>query len=81
VRKLYPGAAVPVFEFDDSSPETLEMTYRSPRRLCALAVGFIEGAAAEYGEDVTVEHSVCVARGDGRCVFRVTCRPRSRGRS
>ena len=37
VRKLYPGAYVPVFDFDGSSPEMLAMGYRSERKLCAGA--------------------------------------------
>lgn len=74
VRKLYPGADVPVFEFDTSSPEVLVMGYRSPRRLCALAEGFIEGAAAHYGEEATLEQPQCMIRGDGKCVLRVSLR-------
>jgi hypothetical protein len=71
VRKLYPGADVPVFEFDTSSPEILVMGYRSPRRLCALAEGFIEGAAAHYGEQVTLEQPICMNRGDAKCLLKV----------
>ncbi|HYF34088.1 MAG TPA: heme NO-binding domain-containing protein, partial [Prosthecobacter sp.] len=54
VRKLYPGAATPDFEFDASSPATLIMSYRSQRKLCALAEGLIEGAATHYGETVMI---------------------------
>src|ERR1051325_300856 len=50
VRKLYPGADVPDFEFDSSSPDLLVMGYRSKRRLCALAEGLIEGAATHFKE-------------------------------
>jgi hypothetical protein len=71
VRKIYPGAEVPVFDFDTSSPGVLMMGYRSPRKLCALAHGFVEGAAQHYGEPLTFEHSQCMHRGDDRCVFRI----------
>ena len=71
VRKLYPGADVPVFDFDNSSPEALVMGYSSSRKLCALAQGFIEGAAEYYGEDVDFEHLKCMHRGDEKCVFRI----------
>jgi hypothetical protein len=50
VRKIYPGADVPVFDFDTSSDEVLVMGYRSQRKLCALAQGFSEGAADYYRE-------------------------------
>jgi hypothetical protein len=67
VRKLYPGAEAPDFEFDASSPDLLVMTYRSERRLCAFAEGLIEGAAAHFGELATIAHPVCLHRGDPHC--------------
>ena len=78
VRKLYPGADVPVFDFDTSSPDGLTLGYQSPRKLCALAHGFIEGAADHYGEIVEVEQSQCMHRGDAKCVFRLRFGSRAR---
>jgi hypothetical protein len=72
VRKLYPGADVPTFGFDTSSDAVLVMEYRSARRLCALAAGFIEGAAAHYGEQVSIEQPCCMNRGDEACVFELS---------
>jgi hypothetical protein len=72
VRKLYPGADVPVFDFDNSSDEALLMVYRSHRKLCALAHGFIEGAAAYYQESVRFEQTKCMLHGDPECVFRIS---------
>lgn len=69
IRRLYPGADVPVFDFDTSTPNVLKLGYHSPRRLCALAHGFIEGAADHYGEIVDVEQTECMHRGDAKCVF------------
>jgi Haem-NO-binding len=77
VRKLYPGAIVPVFDFDTSSPDILLMGYKSERKLCALAQGFVEGAADHYGEDLSFEHLQCMLKGDQKCVFRVAFRKRS----
>ena len=71
VRKLYPGADVPVFDYDLSSEEALVIGYVSARKLCALAEGLIEGAADYYGEEVAVEHLKCVHRGDEKCALRV----------
>ncbi len=67
VRKLYPGADPPNFEFDTTSPDLLILSYYSKRKLCALAEGFVEGAAAHFGETVTIAHSLCMHRGDGHC--------------
>jgi hypothetical protein len=67
VRKLYPGADTPDFEFDATSPEVLVMIYRSKRKLCALAEGLIEGAANHYGQTVRIDHQQCMHRGDAHC--------------
>lgn len=69
VRKLYPGAYVPEFEFDASSPDVLVMKYGSTRKLCALAEGFVEGAATHFGETVQMKHPQCMHRGDEQCVL------------
>ena len=75
VRKLYPGADVPEFEFDVSSPDVLVMNYRSARRLCGFAEGLVEGAAAHFGESVLFEQPRCMLRGDPTCVFRISFGP------
>ncbi len=75
VRKLYPGATPPMFEFDTSSPEVLVMEYHSQRKLCALAEGFVEGAAAHFEETVLIRHPRCMHRGDDQCrhEFSMSC--------
>lgn len=77
VRKLYPGADVPVFTYDTSSPDVLLMHYRSPRKLCALAEGFIEATAAHYDEALTLDQPECMKRGDDKCVLRVSVKKTS----
>jgi hypothetical protein len=72
VRKIYPGAVVPVFEFDTSADDTLVMQYRSERLLCSFAAGLIDGAAEHYGEQLALEHPKCMSRGDADCLFRVS---------
>jgi len=73
VRKIYPGAMVPQFDYDTtSSQRVLVIGYRSTRLLCALAAGLIDGAAAHYGETVRVEQSQCTKREDPVCEFRIT---------
>ena len=73
VRKLYPGADVPVFEFEtptrEAGRDTLLIHYRSKRRLCHLAEGFIEGAADCFAEDVLVHQSQCMHLGADHCVL------------
>jgi len=74
VRKLYPGAQAPDFEFQTSSPDALVMLYRSERRLCAFAEGLIEGAATHFGETVTIAHPSCMHRGDPHCRLELAFR-------
>jgi Haem-NO-binding len=75
VRKLYPGAEVPEFDYDTSSATVLLMGYRSPRKLCLLAEGFTEAAAAHYGETLAFVHLQCVSRGDEKCLFQISFTP------
>jgi hypothetical protein len=67
VRKLYPGADTPEFDFDISSPDVLVMNYRSTRKLWSLVEGFTEGSAAHFNETVTIRHPLCMHRGDESC--------------
>jgi hypothetical protein len=71
VRKLYPGAVCPHFGITVDETGTLRMIYRSPRRLCALAEGFLMGAAKHYGETIEVAQDTCMHRGDACCTFQV----------
>jgi hypothetical protein len=72
VRKLYPGADVPEFDFDDSSPDALSMGYQSARKLCSLAEGLIEGAADHFGETVSIDQTTCMKRGDEKCTLVIS---------
>lgn len=74
VRKLYPGADVPEFEFDPAPDGRLLMGYRSPRRMCSFAEGLLEGAAGHYGERLSVEQPECMKRGDERCLLAIDFR-------
>jgi hypothetical protein len=75
VGKLYPGARTPVFDFDTSTAGMLKIGYHSPRRLCALADGFLHGAATHFGERIELEQPECMHRGDARCVFHMHIEP------
>jgi hypothetical protein len=72
VRKIYPGADVPVFDYDTSSEDVLVIGYKSSRKLCTFAEGLIEGAAIYYREEVIIEQPRCMNRGDERCVLRIS---------
>lgn len=67
VRKLYPGADVPTFAYEVHGEDAVTLTYDSARRLCALAEGFVKGAAAHYGQRAVVQHHSCMLSGDPTC--------------
>lgn len=69
VRKLYPGADVPVFDFRAGDDGVVHVGYRSTRRLCMLAEGFILGAARMFGQDAHVDQSSCMHRGADACLL------------
>lgn len=72
VRKLYAGADCPYFNFLDAPEGGLALTYRSPRQLCHLAEGFVEGAAIHYDDRVRFTHIKCLHDGDDHCRFEIT---------
>jgi hypothetical protein len=71
VRKIHPGALCPVFRFEQAADGALRLGYKSPRQLCALAEGFIEGAGDHFGETALVEHLRCTAKGDPECLLSI----------
>lgn len=70
VRKIYPGADVPEFDFE-STDGALLLGYSSKRQLCSFAQGLIEGTAEHYKEHVDLKHLKCTMRGDDKCLIRV----------
>ncbi|MGH2711707.1 MAG: heme NO-binding domain-containing protein [Actinomycetota bacterium] len=69
VRKLFPGADVPTFDFRTPDENTVELAYVSSRKLCSFAEGLVEGAAGSFGETVEINQTECMKRGDARCVL------------
>ena len=76
VRKLYPGADVPVFDFELPAEDQLVLGYRSARKLCALAEGLAQGAARYYQEEIVFEQPRCMNRGDDKCIVKMVFRKR-----
>lgn len=76
VRKMYPGADVPNFDFDTTSASVLVMHYRSKRRMCSFAEGLLLGAADHFHEAALIEHPQCMHRGDAACELRIRFEPR-----
>ncbi|ASP39274.1 heme NO-binding protein [Bacterioplanes sanyensis] len=75
VRKLYSDAALPTFEVTRSAANELTMLYRSPRKLCRLAEGLIDGSATRFSTPYRLSHDRCLHRGDDHCELIVRCEP------
>lgn len=71
MRRLPDGLTPPLFEYEaiSSSPQDLSLIYDSPRHLCALLWGAIEGAAQRYGQRVQVVEVSCMKHGAPVCRF------------
>lgn len=47
------------------------LTYESPRELCEVGQGVLEGLANEYNEDVSIQEDRCMLEGDDHCEFTI----------
>jgi hypothetical protein len=74
VHKLYPGAITPVFDFGVSDEGDLVIGYSSPRKLCALAEGFMLGAAGHFHEQADITQLQCMHEGASKCLLHVHIR-------
>jgi hypothetical protein len=72
VKLNSPSAKPPAIEAQRVGPESVAITYRSKRRLCAVARGILRGAATYYGVIVTLTDNQCMLRGDPECVITVS---------
>jgi len=53
--KLYPDATLPKFISHETEDGSMIMTYKSERKMAALAEGLIERSIAHYGEDCSID--------------------------
>jgi len=67
------GISPPLFAYEaiSSHPHELALIYDSPRQLCSLLWGAIEGAAERYGERVQIVERTCMKRGAAVCRFEL----------
>jgi len=72
VNKLYPEAELPMLRYEEPSPDQLVILYRSPRKLCALAIGLTKGAAAHFGVPIQIQQPICMHKGADHCRLEVT---------
>jgi predicted hydrocarbon binding protein len=63
----------PIFRYEaiSTNPNELALIYDSPRQLCSLLWGAIEGAAERYGERVSIVESRCMKQGAPECCLEL----------
>ncbi len=66
-----PNAAPPQLRIDGLGDEGVRIAYSSPRRLCVLLRGLVQGTAQHYREAATIEEWTCMHRGDPACTFEI----------
>jgi hypothetical protein len=71
IRKLDSNAGLPMMDYEDAAPDQLVLVYRSPRNLCELALGLIEGVGAHFGEQIALAETSCRKQGAEAC--RIEC--------
>lgn len=71
VHKLYPDASLPSITYEDPAPDKLVLNYRSPRKLCALATGLIQGAATHFKTKVSIKQPKCMLKGEDHCRLEI----------
>jgi hypothetical protein len=71
VRATIPRATPPQLRVAPLGDDGVQITYSSPRKLCDLLRGLVEGTARHYGEKVEIAETACMRDGAPACLFEV----------
>jgi len=71
VRATIPNATPPQLLVTPLDEDGVQIEYSSPRRLCVLVGGLVDGTARHYGEKADTDETACMHRGDPACVFHI----------
>ena len=71
VRKLYPTAELPEINYESEHENQLTIIYRSPRKLCFLAEGLLQGASDHFKAPIQFGQSQCMHEGHDSCHIRI----------
>jgi hypothetical protein len=75
LRRTMEDLQPPLFEYTSISPNEVTLIYDSPRQLCTVLLGAIEGAAQRYNETAQIEELSCMKQGAAVCQLRVYFSP------
>ena len=71
VRLRDRGATPPTLVVNRTSPNEVVVVYSSARKMCSVAKGIVKGIAKHYGEQVVINESTCMHRGNPSCTISV----------
>jgi hypothetical protein len=71
IRVALPDSRPPELGVVDLGDDGLEIVYASPRRICAMLRGLVEGTGRVYGETLEIEELQCMHHGADACRHRV----------
>ena len=75
IRVALPDAQPPKLAVTDLGEDGLEIVYASPRRICAMLRGLVEGTGRVYGETSHIEELECMHHGAPVCRLRIHFTP------
>jgi predicted hydrocarbon binding protein len=71
VRVALPDSRPPQLAVTDLGEHRMEIAYSSPRRICAMLRGLVEGTGRIYGEAIQVDELECMHHGAPACRFEL----------
>lgn len=71
VRATVPNADPPSLTVRADNKGGVEITYDSPRQLCELLDGLVQGTARHYGERIRIKETACTRHGAAACRFTI----------
>jgi len=74
VKRLYPQAYLPNFDYSETADGDLVMFYHSKRKLCYLSEGLILGAASHFDQKIIINHPECMHNGYDKCKLVISLR-------
>lgn len=75
MRRTNDSLQPPLFEYRSVTANEVVLVYDSPRQLCSVLLGAIQGAAERYGETVQIQELSCMKQGAAVCQIKARFMP------
>jgi len=64
------GGKPPLLNFEREGPDEITLQYKSPRKLCGIAIGTAHALQKTYDEELSIEEERCMHDGADHCFIR-----------